>query len=447
MAFPRARHAFASFFRSPRAAVLASLLLRLIVWDLCFQFADPRRHHFQSQGREAIVLTFALVTGHGYSFPFPDFVPTGWVAPLYVWILTLGNLLFHGNGAMVENFGIFLNIIFSALTCYPIFWLGKKIGGGTTGSIATWTWVFLPVAVLMPIAFTWDQSLAALLVAVLFVCGYKLSDGGALRWWAAYGLLWGIAALNNPATMTLFPCFLLWHWLRGRGSFLATAKPLAIASLACVLVLIPWTVRNWMVLGGFTFVKSNFGVELWLGNNPQVREVWTPMRNPLVDDGELNQMVSAGELRYAHTKQREAIAFIESHPTDFLRFTFNRFLDNWTACYDSRADRYIVPLHIRLWYIAFSALFAIAVFGGTFTVLARDALRWLPLACAVIVFPVPYYVTHTSQRYRHPVDPVLTVLAVIGVSRLWELLHAHPGTAGMSAASISEATTSLPSAV
>jgi hypothetical protein len=69
------------------------------------------------------------------------------------------------------------------------------------------------------------------------------------------------------------------------------------------------------------------------------------------------------------------------------------------------------------------------------------------LACAVIVFPVPYYVTHTSQRYRHPVDPVLTVLAVIGVLRLWELLRARPGTAGMHAASISETTTSLPSPV
>lgn len=429
------RRTLTSLVRSPRTAVLCAFLVRVVVLALSQHFADVRSHHYQSQGFEAIVLTFALVSGHGYSFPFPNFVATAWLAPVYVWILTLGNLLFPKNGDMVILFGLVLNILFSALTCYPIFTLGEKVAGKRIGLIAAWTWVFLPIAILMPIAFTWDQSLAALLMAQLFVFSYTLAETSSLWSWCGYGLLWGVAALTNPALFILAPCFGIWFWLGHRKMQPATTRPLALATLACILVLLPWMVRNWYRLGGFTFVKSNFGVELWLGNNPEVKSVWTPMRSPLFNSQELERMVSSGELNYSHGKELEALAFIKSHPATFARHAFNRFLDNWTAYYDSKTDSYIEPMGIRPLYILFSALFAIAALVGIITLMARDWWQWLPLACAVVIFPIPYYITHTSQRYRHPIDPILTVLAVFGLSRIRELLREPVGAASRYSAS------------
>jgi ABC-type Fe3+-siderophore transport system permease subunit len=43
-----------------------------------------------------------------------------------------------------------------------------------------------------------------------------------------------------------------------------------------------------------------------------------------------------------------------------------------------------------------------------------------PLAGVVIVYPVIYYVTHASLRYRHPMDPVLLLLAVIAVAAAFQ---------------------------
>ena len=430
MNFPRSPHALDSFFGSPRAAALCALLLRLAVLGISQSYIDLKHHHYHSIGFEAMVLAYALVHGHGYSFPFPNFVATGWLAPVYVWILALGTFLLGKNGALVIIFGQTWNILFSALTCYPIFMLGKTVAGRTTGIIAAWTWAFLPVAILMPIAFTWDQSLAALLMAVLFVLSYTLAESSSPWLWSAYGLLWGVAALANPSLFILFPCFAVWFWLRRRESMSPVGKPLALATLTCVLVLVPWTVRNWLQLGGFTFVKSNFGVELWLGNNPEVKTVWTPMHNPLNDEKELSQMVSMGELKYNHAKEIAALAFIESHPATFARLSLNRVIDTWTACYDSREDVYIQPLGIRPFYIFFSTLFTLAAVAGLLAVLAKDWLQRLPLACAVVVFPFPYYLTHSSQRYRHPIDPILTVLAVVGVTRIWGRCRARVPATG-----------------
>jgi hypothetical protein len=50
----------------------------------------------------------------------------------------------------------------------------------------------------------------------------------------------------------------------------------------------------------------------------------------------------------------------------------------------------------------------------------------VPVALCLIVFPIPYYVTHTALRYRHPIDPLMTILAVYAIARLWNAVSPRP---------------------
>jgi uncharacterized membrane protein len=59
-----------------------------------------------------------------------------------------------------------LNVLFSALTCYPIILLGTKLFGDTVGATAGWIWAFLPMAISLPVTWTWDTSLTALLLTI-----------------------------------------------------------------------------------------------------------------------------------------------------------------------------------------------------------------------------------------------------------------------------------------
>jgi hypothetical protein len=45
-----------------------------------------------------------------------------------------------------------------------------------------------------------------------------------------------------------------------------------------------------------------------------------------------------------------------------------------------------------------------------------DAFQTFPLSAAMLLFPVTYYITHSAVRYRHPIDPLMTVLAVYAVA-------------------------------
>jgi hypothetical protein len=44
----------------------------------------------------------------------------------------------------------------------------------------------------------------------------------------------------------------------------------------------------------------------------------------------------------------------------------------------------------------------------------RDKLVF-PVAAAPILFPLVYYITHTSLRYRHPLDPILILLTALSL--------------------------------
>ena len=51
-----------------------------------------------------------------------------------------------------------------------------------------------------------------------------------------------------------------------------------------------------------------------------------------------------------------------------------------------------------------------------------------PLAVFPLLFPVVYYVTHTSLRYRHPIDPILIFLTVLAVYAIGSKKYPDPAS-------------------
>ena len=44
------------------------------------------------------------------------------------------------------------------------------------------------------------------------------------------------------------------------------------------------------------------------------------------------------------------------------------------------------------------------------------AAKAIPYVAVILLFPVIFYLTHSSLRYRFPMDPVMMVLAAYGVA-------------------------------
>ena len=129
------------------------------------------------------------------------------------------------------------------------------------------------------------------------------------------------------------------------------------------------------------------------------------------------------ESYYNRLKQREALAFIRANPKTFLKLSYNRFVDTWTGKYDSVQDSYIQPMGAGRIYVWYTTMFSLFAFAGSIVALSTNPRESLPLVFCLLLFPIPYYITHSSLRYRHPIDPVMAILVVLALSRSFVLFR------------------------
>src|SRR5258706_5983159 len=236
-------------------------------------------------------------------------------------------------------------------------------------------------------------------------------------------LLWGFTAMVNPTICILLPFLLGWVAFRRWRSAQPSATLVVRTVFLFVLTLLPWTIRNYYAVNGLVFVKSNFGLEFWLGNNPAVKEVFSPDLHRMSNYMERVQLILSGEPNYNQFKQQQAMAFIRSHPRIFLKNVFDRIVDTWAATYDSRVDPWIPMLHLSKADVWFCSVFSVLSFAGLIFALRANFPDSLPLALCLLLFPIPYYITHTGLRYRHPIDPFMTIFTVYALSRLFSGLQ------------------------
>jgi hypothetical protein len=318
---------------------------------------------------------------------------------------------------------ITLNCAFAALTILPIYGSARRTFGEGVAVGASWAWVFLPTALFFPITWIWDTAMAALFLALIFWATLAMRDAKSVSAWAGYGALWVTGVLVNPSLLSLLPFLAGWAIWQARRDSKPWTKFAAATMLVFVLGLIPWTVRNYLVFGKVIVLRSNFGLELWLGNNPNVPDTWAAWMHPNDNMAEALKYKSMGEIAYMAEKQHEAFAFMRTHPADTMNFMYRRFVENWLAISDSPTDFWAsTPLYIKVFFIL-NVLLSLSTFIGVMFAYRFRHPQAFPYAMVPLIFPIIFYITHSSLRYRFPMDPIMMILSTYGIVNLIRLLR------------------------
>lgn len=410
-----------SLFRRLAPMVLVALVLRLIVAGfLDPDQLNPDRDHWHF-GAEVGRIAHSLVEGKGFSSPMAtvaDTGPTAWMPPIYPALVALSFRLFgeYSRGAAI--FIQTLNSIFSAVACLPVFFIARRTFGETTAIRAGWVWAFFPYGIYFPTRI-WPTSLSTLLLSLAFAAGLRLEDSPRLRTWAAFGLIGGISAMNDPIVVSVLPLLGLWMWLRKwqrGGRWLLSG---AAAALAFMVVVSPWLVRNYRTFHKVIPFRGNFGLELYTGNTGDTSQWNAGYLHPTHNDREWQEYVRLGEVRYMQRKQDQAMEFISHHKGLFVWVTFRRAIYMWTNYWSFR------PAYLKEEPFDIPAAFLCT----TLTVLSLWGLwiGWrnlgsavIPYAIALFFFPVVYYVTHPEDYFRRPMDPLFVILAVYALTAFLE---------------------------
>lgn len=378
------------------------------------------RHDDQSDVNEDTYIARSLTAGHGFSSPFSttDTGPTAWVTPIYPYfvaaIFKYFGVMSHGSYLVIQT----MQSLFSALTVLPLIGIGVLAGSRRSGLVAAGLWALFPWFSRWALTWIWETSLSALLLAALLWYALWLREKGGLRAWTGFGILWGFTLLVNPALSSLLPVtlgFALYHsWRQERGWL----RPFLTVAAACFLVVSPWLARNRVVMGQWVFLRDNFGFEFALGNyHLSFGRGWAG-KHPSVNPREFERYRQLGELGYIEANTKEALHFVRQYPGEFLTITAKRVLYFW----DGSGMEYRGPV-ARCWFPWSFALFSFLLLPALLICRRlRNSAFWI-LFLAVLIYPIPYYLTHPPVRYRHIIEPeivlLLSLAAVEGWGWLW----------------------------
>ena len=129
---------------------------------------DAHQYLFFPTSHETWNVAHAIALGNGFASPLAGMHgPTAWVAPGYPPLIAAALRLFNMDDYAAQVLGLAVNCLVSALTCFPIYAIGKKIANERVGIASSWLWVFMPTAVIFPLEWLWDQSFSAFFLALL----------------------------------------------------------------------------------------------------------------------------------------------------------------------------------------------------------------------------------------------------------------------------------------
>lgn len=413
-----------------RLAPLPTMLILALALGLRLSVIFTVVAHYPAQwlftrGMEMGLLAKSLLAGTGLSSPFGGSTgPTAIVAPVYPILIAM---VFRvcGEYSLVSAIVILVaQTAVNLITIWLMMLVARWLFDHKAATVSGMVWACsLPLAWMPTIL--WETSLSCCFLAGIFalVLKYRAMPQMGPQQWLLAGGYCGLGALVNPALLPSLAGSILWlaYVKRKQQGW----HPL-LALLTFVLVFSPWPIRNARVFHAFVPLRTTVGFELWMGNRPGATGFLDESLFPMFNRAELADYVARGEVAYSAHKSEMAKRYIASYPDEFVKLTTRRIVRFWTGT-GTRGGSKLFAVHAVITTMFGFAGIALLVRRGRGDV---AALFVLP----ILLFPLPYVMTHAEFRYRLVIDPIMTMAAGFA---LVELARATAARRSAEASSVS----------
>ncbi|HVW78439.1 MAG TPA: glycosyltransferase family 39 protein [Alloacidobacterium sp.] len=408
-------------WRSPKTMFWVALLVRVLYITIARSYRSHAYFDHFEFGWEMGRIARALASGRGYADPFVSNTgPTAWNPPMYPLIL----------GGVFKLFGIYsklsgwviltINSICSAATVPAVYEIARRCYGKLQKgeSIALWSgwlWALYPAAMQYAVRWVWDMPVTTMFFAWAFVFALRIRGIGGeekntLGNWLWFAVLWGCVALANPSPLLFLPACGLWI-IFGAANKAAAIRGAVLASVVFWVCLTPWILRNWHVFHVFIPIRGNLGAELYEGNGPgSIGYAWGGTL-PIVTGAQKVELYrKMGEVRYVKMQGDKAKAYIREHKLHFAWISLKRFYFYWAGFPHSDEGKGKLQVEIirelNYAFASFASLIGLWV-AWRKRIPAASLFAW-----AFLLLPVSYYFVTPGARFRHPLEPLITILCV-----------------------------------
>ena len=314
-----------------------------------------------------------------------------------------------------------------------------------------------------PLAIWFDgELLLEGLLTFLLLLGFVLllrSRDSDRQWWLP-GLVFGLAAVARPNVLAFLALLPVWLFLgaghdrirlgesgscpkpaRRRSGLAVGFRRLAQVWVAAALVILPVTIRNYVVSREFVPIAWQAGTNFYIGNNPESDGVTAIAPGTRAswwggyDDVKVLAEEAAGRpLKGAEIDRYwlgKGLEFWRKQPGKALGLLLRKtFL--WFAGYEVGNDSnlYAVKRYSFINFLLFNSKFLKFPFGillplalAGVWLARRHWRRLMPLYLLVAAYSLSFVVFFVTSRYRMPMIPIAAILASVGLVGLVGLVR------------------------
>ncbi len=415
-------------------AVYANAAL-LVTEPAAYRFFPPFQRYVnvydnEHLGGEYFNIAKALVAGEGFSHPFDRPTgPTAWQPPVLPLFLAAA-LAVCGSRAGVAAVVVVLQVAVLMATGFLVVRLStaRKVDRGPAAlagqpsrlrseasNRAGWLaaagfLVFMLADFRLCFQTTHDSWIVLLAIDVLIAALVFWRPFATRRNAVAWGLFGGLTLMVNPIVG------MIWTILSAITSAQQHAgRRLAIALLAALALVMPWTVRNRIVFGRWIPLKANLAYELYQSQCLQSQGLLqgpTFLKHPYgAATSERAEYNALGETAYLDRKWQQFRDAVWAAPGDFLGRLADRFLGAalWYEPFDrnlARSNPWFVAVSRCLHPLPFLALVLLIWRGEKLSV-----AQFIVMAI-YLLYLLPYIVIGYYERYALPLLGVKALLVV-----------------------------------
>lgn len=406
------------------AIVLAvALALRLAA------VADSRDYQPMQDSVQYDRIAVSIAHGHGFGKTLfaPDRGPSAFRPPAYPYVLA-GVYAVTGDSRTASRI---VGCALGAVSVALIYLLAAALSGPGLGLLASAIAAIFPPLVLLSVALNSEVLFVPLELAVIFAAVLYRQGRGGTPLLIAGGAACGLAALTRPNGWVLLVPLVWAVWLRSGGLGRPLLRRGAVAILATVVVVLPWSIRNTVVFDSFVPLNTAAGPILageyndtardyprypgtWLIPYPTIVPELAPIYRGRPNEAQLDRKLT-----------RHAVRYMVDHPgyvaeasaLNALR-TFNLAPRAPSAARVDRQQRGVGPRAADLDKVSVWLACLLSV-AGVVALLRRDAppVGWYVWITPILLVATAFLVLG-QDRYRAPILPFLVLLASLGIAWL-----------------------------
>jgi 4-amino-4-deoxy-L-arabinose transferase-like glycosyltransferase len=206
------------------------------------------------------------------------------------------------------------NAVFGALTCLLVYAVGARLFDRRVGLVAAAVLAVFPGDVFSS-AFTLSEATFGFLFTGILYLAVRWNDGAPASRWLALGVATGVASLVRGVALPFLvvPAVV---WIAGEGIREAFRRAV-LAGVGVALVVLPWTIRNYAVMGAPIVLSTDGSYAFFNGHNPLASGTQSVDMNELRrrEWGSLARLPSPQrEVEQAKGELRYAVRYALTHP-------------------------------------------------------------------------------------------------------------------------------------